>query len=122
MPAHPSQSNPPSVFENRDVGDLFEAEAKTGAKADTVELQFRFGSSGFHGFHRWPTGGDVRTNSVSTYSYQPDFSTRSTGASISLANRQRTLLRFQKLPAPDGRVEIALIRAVIERFIPETKP
>ena len=27
-------------------------------------------------------------------------------------NRQRVLFRFQKLPAPDGRVEIALIRAI----------
>ena len=120
IPLQPIWDNPPNAFETRQVGERFEAEVSFNSS--NVELLFISQVTAQHGFNRWATGGNERTQSVSTYSYQPDFTNGASRATISLADRQRTLLRFQKLPAPDGRVEITLIRAITEHFTPDTKP
>ena len=114
--------NPPTVFEHRDVGESLELEPIFHSETGSVDVYLQSTACRFHGFHRWATGRDPQTQTVGTYKYEPDFTQVKTISLISLPDRQRMLLRFQKLPAPDGRVEITLIRAVSERFSPDTKP
>ncbi len=115
-------SNPVQYFERRDVGDHFEAETKVHPQGELLELQLSYSIIGHRGFMRWPTGAYPPSRTAHSYGYQPDFTLRKSNITLSLANRQRTLLHFQKLPAPDGRVEIALIRTITERFNPDAKP
>ena len=114
--------NPPTVFDTREVGETLETEIEIDSTGEQVELRFESKCSGQSGFTRWPTGANTRSQTDHDYNYQPNFTQHSANPSIVLMNRQRMLFRFQKLPAPDGRVEIALIRAVTERFSQDPQP
>jgi hypothetical protein len=114
--------NPPTAFERREIGDILETDFTADAHGGPMGLELRYETTGTRGFTRALTGTDPLTQSEHTYAYRPNVLCGKSQTTVPLADRRRVLLRFNKLPAPDGRIEIVLFRPVIENFAPDSKP
>jgi hypothetical protein len=71
------------------------------------------------GFSRWGTGPDPFGKA--SYAYQPDFRTRKTTTMLTMADGQRMLFSFVRLPAPADAFEITLLRTTAAR-VPNFSP
>ena len=123
-----SPAMPMTVFERRDVGDVLEFDLEQRATKQ-LGLRLDLKTTEMHGFNRWPAGPDVVPPRwfvlAKSYWFQPNFTESKTMTNIVLTDRVRTLLRFQKLSAPDeraGRVEIVIARAITEILTEKPKP
>ncbi len=122
MPQWPVFECPPQCLIVRHVGDRLELDATKDNIPQHIDLSLDFQTDHHNGFMRWPTGPNEFADTAQTYSYQPDFLARKSKATVSLIHVKRLLLRFSKLPAPDARVEIVLIRPIIEHITNEPTP
>ena len=119
---------PTTFFERHDVGDVLGFELQH-RESRQLGLNLNLKTTAIHGFNRWPAGPDVvlplSPVLAKSYWFQPNFAESKTKTDIVLTDRERTLLRFQKLSAPDaraGRVEIVLVRAITEILTEKPKP